>query len=139
MKLITLENKEVVVSTKRSDYPMRSEARSKSIGQFNLGQVLLEIYGSNAIILEEFTIPGSRLSVDFFMPHFKVAFEFQGIQHDKFNSFFHQTKNEFKKQKERDVRTKQWCDLNDITLVEIRNPQITQEELQESILESYNG
>jgi hypothetical protein len=139
MKFKTLENKEVVVSTKRGDYPLRSEAKSKSRGQFHLGKVLLEIYGSNAIILEEFPIPESRLSVDFFLPHIGLAFEFQGIQHDKFNAFFHQTKKDFAKQKERDGRTRRWCDMNDITLVEIRDMEITAQELQNSILESYDG
>ena len=35
------------------------------------------------------SMPGYfRLSLDFFIPHRKIAIEVQGSQHDEFNSFF---------------------------------------------------
>lgn len=116
-------------------YPMRSREQSRSRGQFNLGRKLRLVYGQTTI-LEEFTIPGSRLSVDFFIPSRMMAFEFQGIQHDQFNSFFHADKAAFIAQKDRDSETRRWCDMNDITLIEVRDPKLKVDDLRKLIMET---
>lgn len=99
---------------------MRSRSQSKSVGQYNLGRMLRALYGSQAIILEEFGIPDERLFVDFYLPHHSLAFEFQGTQHDEFNKFFHVDKAGFDKSKARDNRKREWCEMNSIRLVEVR-------------------
>ena len=48
-----------------------------------------------------------------------IAFEYQGIQHYEFNSFFHNSIQDFEKQKERDQRKKKLCLQNNIMLIEI--------------------
>lgn len=121
MKFKTLNNREIRLEILPSRYPMRSRSQCKSIGQFSLGRTLRGIYGNQALILEEFPIPEERLTIDFYMPHHALAFEFQGIQHDKFNRFFHGDKSGFDRSKERDTRKRSWCELNGIDLIEIRD------------------
>jgi hypothetical protein len=74
-----------------------------------------------ALLLEEFPIPEERLFLDFYMPHHKLAFEFQGVQHDNFNKFFHGDKGGFERSKGRDQRKREWCVINEILLIEVRD------------------
>lgn len=109
-------------------YPIRSREQSKSVGQFLLGRGIRTIYGPQAILLEEFPIPGERLWLDFYMPHHNLAFEYQGQQHDEFNRFFHGDKTGFVKSQKRDERKRQWCALNSVVLIEVRES-LTPEQL----------
>ena len=120
MKFKTLSNKEVSIEIKPSDYPIRSLDDCRSKGQFKLGQLLQEFYGSHAIILEDFILPETKLSLDFFLPHYKLAFEMQGIQHFQFSKFFHGDITGYIKQKKRDANKRHWCELNEIVLFEIQ-------------------
>jgi hypothetical protein len=138
MKFKTLNGREITQEVSQQRYPQRTRENCRSQGQFHLGQQLRVLY-KTAVILEEFTIPGSKLSLDFYIPSFRVAFEFQGEQHDQFNAFFHRDKNDFVKQSQRDQNKKDWCKLNSIKLIEIRESAITQEQLVKTILESING
>ena len=70
-------------------YPVRTREQCKSAGQHSLGRVLRKLYGFNALVLEEFPLPGERLWIDFLMPHHNLGFEFQGLQHDQFVKLFH--------------------------------------------------
>lgn len=75
-------------------------------------------------ILEEVTLPGSRkngaiLYSDFLLPSKSVMVEVQGEQHYKFSSFYHKDKAGFLKSKLRDKDKREWCELNDIQLVEL--------------------
>lgn len=132
MKFKTLNNKEVRLDIIPQRYPVRSREQSKSNGQYLLGRTIRSIYGVNVLILEEFPIPEENLWLDFYLPHNSLAFEFHGEQHDQFNKFFHGDKKGFEKSLERDQRKRDWCTLNDITLIEIRT-NVSAEELQELI------
>lgn len=136
MKFRTLSGREIRFEIIASRYAPRSRSASRSFGQFNLGRQIQAIYGIKALLLEEFPIPETRLSLDFYMPHHNLAFEFQGVQHDEYNSHFHGDKQGFERQKERDERKRLWCELNDITLIEIRNSSISSAELQMMIQEA---
>ena len=116
-------------------YPVRSREQSKSVGQFLLGRVIRAIYGMQAVILEEFPLPEERLFLDFYLPHHNLGFEYQGEHHDEFNKFFHGDKSGFAKSKKRDERKRQWCVLNDIVLIEVRDS-LTTEQLQALIQEA---
>jgi len=115
-----------------SRYPVRSRGQSKSTGQFNLGRQIKNLYGP-ATILEEFPIPDSRMSLDFYMPQHGLAFEFQGTQHDAYIEHFHGNKDGFERQKIRDQQKREWCELNDIILIEVRDANLSAEELKELI------
>lgn len=119
-------------------YPMRSREQCRSAGQYMLGRLLRQIYGFNSLILEEFPLPGERLWFDFFMPHHRLAFEYQGKQHDEFVKLFHGDKRGFERTQQRDIRKREWCELNEISLVEVRDT-VTPEELQQLIEEVRNG
>lgn len=76
---------------------------------------------------EEIKLPGtvdpakkSALYLDFFIPNATMAIEVHGEQHFKYVPFFHKTKAGFLQHKVRDQRKAQWCELNNITLVELK-------------------
>ena len=76
-------------------------------------------------ILEEVSLPGSKterrkstLRADFFIPNRRMIVEVHGEQHYKYNNFFYKDKLSFYRAKARDSRKKEWCELNDITLIE---------------------
>lgn len=132
MKFQTTNGRSVTLELNCNKYPLKSKGQSPSNGQFNLGRRIIELY-NGYIVLEEFVIPETRLSLDFFVPAARIAFEFQGIQHDKFNKFYHSTKSGFDKQKHRDLIKQEWCKLNNILLIEVRDEFISSEELKKDI------
>jgi hypothetical protein len=135
MKFLTLSNKEVRLEVVAEKFPVRGREQCKSYGQFMLGRAIQSVYGTLAVLLEEFPIPEERLTIDFYMPHHGLAFEFQGGQHDKFNKFFHGDKSGFENSLARDARKRAWCELNEIKLIEVRSiPSV--EELRRLILEA---
>jgi hypothetical protein len=136
MKFKTLKGREVNFQLRPSQYPLRSKESSRSNSQYHLGQQLKALFPGE-VILEEFPIPDTRLSLDFYLPQKRLAFEFQGSQHDEYNLFFHATKADFERQKVRDQDKRQWCNLNTIRLIEVRNSCITLEELTNSINEAF--
>lgn len=107
-------------------YPLRSRSQSKSYGQYALGRLIRNIYGQ-VVILEEFPVPDERLFLDFYLPHHNLVFEYHGVQHDQFNKFFHVNQRGFQNSQARDGRKKQWCEINDIVLVEVRGSPTSQE------------
>ena len=118
MKFLTLDGREIRLEIKPSRYPRRAASDSKSKGQYHLGCRIASIY-PKMTILEEFSIPGSRLRLDFYMPQLNLAFEFQGEQHDEYNAFFHGDKKGFEKSQARDEKKERWCELNGIKLIKV--------------------
>lgn len=78
-------------------------------------------YWKGDLVLEEMTIVGTRLSIDIYNATQKVAIEVQGQQHIKHNKFFHGSRAQggLRKQFERDEKKLKFCEINDITMVEI--------------------
>jgi len=91
---------------------------SKSGPQKTLGNLLAKIYGPSKI-LEDYPLPGSNLSWDYWIPHSNIAFEFDGPQHQEFNKFFHKTPEGFVKQVQRDNRKQRLADINGVRLLTI--------------------
>lgn len=135
MKFKTISGIEIRMDILPERYPVRSREQCKSQGQYMLGRLIRSIYGFKALLLEEFPLPGERLWLDFFMPHHRLAFEYQGKQHDEFVKIFHVDKKGFEKSKIRDERKRQWCEMNDLTLVEVRGAPTT-DDLQRLIEEA---
>jgi len=133
MKFKSLNNKEVRLEIVPAHYPVRTRAQCKSAGQYNLGRQIQNVYGISALLLEEFSIPDERLFLDFYMPHHNLAFEFHGAQHDGFHKFFHSDKQGFDKSVARDERKREWCKLNSIRLIEVRDENISSADLQKLI------
>ena len=118
MKFRTLNGKEVNININQSKHPIRSKENSKSKFQYEVGQVLIQIY-PNYPILEEVYILIEHFRIDFMIPKLKLAFECQGKQHDEFNPHFHKHYHNFTKSQERDQRKLEWCQLNDFDLIYI--------------------
>ena len=73
------------------------------------------------IVCEEVVIPATNGSaIDFFLPELRLAIECQGEQHYKYIQHFHGTKLGFLNAMKRDRNKKDWCDSNNIRLVELK-------------------
>lgn len=120
MRMFDINGKMVKVDIRESRHPVK--ARSRSLLQGEVGQVLVERFPRQTV-LEDFTIPGSRLSVDFFMPNAGIVIEIDGRQHSEYIPFFHGDRNQlkFSDQITRDMKKQQWCDYNSFTMIRIAN------------------
>ena len=118
MKLLDINGKEVRIQIRQSDYPMREVSRSNI--QHEVGQKLQEMF-PHETILEEFPIPGSRMTLDYFMPRLMIAVEVDGEAHDHYIPFFHgqMSDKKFTKQVKNDMSKNKWCEINGIKLVRI--------------------
>ena len=121
MRVKSTKNPSVIVTwdIRESGWPMKSIASCRSKIQYLIGQVIIKKYPLDPI-LEDVTLPESRLSLDFFLPHRKLAVEVQGAQHDQMNPYFHHSNEDFVKQQGRDDEKRFFCELNNIKLYTVR-------------------
>ena len=118
MKFKTLSGKTRTISNAKK-YRIDWTGSSKSKIQKRV-KTYLEKYWQNHIVFEEFPVAGTRLSLDFYNANKKVAIEVQGKQHTRHVPFFHgKNKYNFVNQLRRDQDKASFCELNNITLVEI--------------------
>ncbi len=70
---------------------------------------------------EETKLCGTKndLYLDLFIPSLKIAIEVQGQQHYKFIPHFHQNIIGYARAKSRDQEKALWCEINEITLIEL--------------------
>lgn len=77
------------------------------------------------LVFEEVALPGSKtdknssLYLDFLLTGKKLAIEVQGKQHFEYNTFHYNNKVEFGKAQNRDSVKRDWCEMNNITLIEL--------------------
>lgn len=138
MKFKTLEGREISMEVLPSRYPMRTAGTSRSQSQFRIGELIRLVYGRSALILEEFPVVGTRMSLDFYLPNHNLAFEFQGRQHTEYVHHYHKDQKTFERQKIRDQNKRQWCVLNDIDLVEVFDNHISTDDLRSLITAARN-
>ena len=74
-------------------------------------------------ILEELYIPGnsSSLYADFYIASQRLMVEVHGEQHFRFIPFFHKTPQGFAESKKRDREKIDWCELNHIRIVILKD------------------
>lgn len=72
-------------------------------------------------ILEEVALTGCKpiLYADFYIPVLTMVVEVHGQQHFEYNSHFFKTKAAFNRAKKRDRLKREWCEINDIEMVEL--------------------
>ena len=114
--------KTLIGSIKRVPKPKKYlidwEGKSKSNIQFKT-KLFLSQYWRNHVVFEEFPVAGTRLRFDFYNANKQIAVEVHGRQHVKFVPFFHKRRSGFVSQIRRDQQKIDFCDLNNIKLVEI--------------------
>ena len=122
MQVISVNNpiKKITWDLRKGAWPMKSKAACRSKIQYAIGQMILAKYPLDPI-LEDITIPDTRLSLDFYLPQRKIAFEIQGEQHTEMNPFFHETVADFENEKHRDALKELFCELNNIKLVKLHS------------------
>jgi len=64
-------------------------------------------------------IKGKTLFLDFYIPIQRIAMEVNGEQHFKFVEFFHKTRANFLKQLHKDQEKKDWCEQNNIKVINL--------------------
>lgn len=105
--------------TKPHKYRIDWRAKSKSKIQFAVKSKLKNIWSSH-VVFEEFPVAGSKMSFDFYNANKRIAIEVQGRQHVKYVPYFHgKNKINFISQMRRDHQKREYCELNDIKLIEV--------------------
>jgi len=99
------------------------ESKSRSKFQ-NRVKIFLMPYWKNDVVFEEFRIVGTRLSIDFYNANRCIAIEVQGDQHIKYVKHFHKNRLKYLDQLKRDQKKLDFCELNDIKMVEIYSTDI---------------
>ena len=118
MKLVSPSGN-VFLIKKPQNYLIDWNAKSRSKFQFNVKK-FLEPYWKRDLVFEEFPIPHTRMTLDFFNFSTNVAIEVQGIQHKKYSRFFHGNSNyKYLTQLKRDQYKFDFCEKYGIVLVEI--------------------
>lgn len=97
----------------------KSNASGPHIRARDLLRSLFPFYSIN----EEVLLVGTptRLYIDMYIHSLRLAIEVNGVQHYNANSFFYANAGEFRRAKQRDAMKKEWCSLNNIDLVELKD------------------
>lgn len=87
-------------------------------------RALLQELFPQTSILEEVPLPSTRLIVDFYLPSYNLMVEVNGRQHSEYIPHFHGSEDEggrmkFYQGKKRDRLKREWCEINNITLVSL--------------------
>ena len=123
MKVVGMNGREYRIDLKK--YIVRGDdTKKRSSYHLRARDILRETFKGYSV-LEEVKLPGSRnpskksaLFLDFLIPSVMIGVEVHGKQHYEFCSFFHKTKAGFYGHKRRDAIKKEWCEINEVTLVE---------------------
>ena len=97
------------------------DTRARSKLHLAARQLIYGLFPTNPIIEEVLVHPrhGVNQFFDFYVPKLRLVIEVHGQQHYKFNSLFHSSATDFVQQKKRDQEKKDWCDINNITYIEL--------------------
>lgn len=121
MKVIGLDGNE-----HNLNFIVNSSCRDKVSSYHQSARELIKTMFPMHRVYEEVTLPGSStttnkkaLYADFFIPSLKIIIEVQGEQHYKFSAFFHKNKKDFYMALARDRDKKEYCQINDFTIVEL--------------------
>ena len=119
MYVVDLEGRELEWKARGKNYLFNK----KTSRLHSMTRTILSEKYPTLTILEEVSVPikkNKALYLDFYLPLIRLAVEVQGEQHFAFNPHFHQTKAQFIKQRKNDREKAEWCELNNINLIELR-------------------
>ena len=104
----------------RNSYKFKIDWNGKSRSKFQESvKKFIYIHWRYDLVFEEFRIPGSKLSIDFYNHTKRLAIEVQGAQQIQYVKHVHRTKANFLNQIKRDFKKIEFCELNNIKLIEI--------------------
>lgn len=136
----------IVTGFDNKEYKLKfSSKKSSSASKLHVSirNVLKNLYPLDKAY-EEVRLEGSHkenkksvLYADFLIPSKRLVIECQGAQHTEHISFYHKSKLEFYAAKARDKRKIEWCELNNLTLIQIQYDE-SQEEWIEKIKNCYD-
>lgn len=117
MRFKTLSGKYKTIDLRK--YIIDWDGKSLSKFQFGVKQ-FLKPYWQGQICCEELPVAGTRMRIDIYNANKKIAVEVSGAQHENFSKFHHNNSRfNYLKQIQRDQRKYEWCQLNEIQLIEI--------------------
>lgn len=102
-------------------WTLSSRKANSSKLQTRAVELVRDLFG-NFKILEEVAIPGcgkKKQYADIFIPKLNMLIEVHGRQHTDFVHHFHRDILKFAHAKENDAKKKLWCEINDITYIEL--------------------
>ena len=117
MKFQTLYGKEKPLRNPHK-YKIKWNGKSRSKFQRTVKTFLYPYWRYDAVF-EEFRVLGTQLTLDFYNHTRKIAIEVQGAQHLEFVKHFHKTRANFLRQIRRDDKKMDFCNINDIELLQI--------------------
>lgn len=118
MKFKTLTGRTRTIQSPKK-YLIDWDGKSRSNIQFKVKQFLKKFWDKK-IVFEEFPVAGTKLSLDIFNANDGIAIEVQGQQHTKYTPFFHgKNKINYIDQLRRDKLKLEFCEINNINLIEI--------------------
>lgn len=107
--------------------PLGDDIQRRSQYHLQARDLLTELFSMDRI-LEEVPLPGTNgLTADFFIPANKLMIEVHGEQHYQFVPHFHINLLGFFGSKKRDANKRQWCEINNICLIELPHFEETHE------------
>lgn len=133
IKFIGIDGKQYSLDPNISKHPIRTREGCKSKLQYDCGQVIRKRFPLTPI-LEEIHIPNHNIIFDFFLPAFKMVFEIDGAQHEKYVPYFHKSKKGFLNSQIRDSNKEHLCKINNWTLYRVDSVDSL-----ENLLEETNG
>ena len=104
-----------------SDYKWSEGGASR--GERELGERLTSLF-PNLTIYSQLPCFGTRLKIDFVIISLRLAFEFDGNQHEEYVPHFHRTRKGFQRSKDRDWEKEEWCKNNKIRLLRVKTSDI---------------
>lgn len=123
MIITGLDNKEYKFN--HTKHTHRKNRSGKSSLHIKARDLIKEVFMGESVY-EEVTLPGTKrqgrkslLYADFFIPGVMTIVEVHGRQHYEFNSMFHKNMLDFYECQRRDRDKREWCQLNDIRIIEL--------------------
>ena len=117
MKVVDFDNREY--NWPPSGHEVNLDDRRKRSELHLRTRALLKALYPTQQVLEEVPLPGTKLTLDFYLPQRKVCIEVHGEQHYKFVAHYHGDRLGFLRSKANDNKKIEWCRLNNLRVVEL--------------------
>lgn len=122
MRIIGLDKKQYELNL-GGHTPKESDIANRSKGHLLARKLLQELFPADRLLEELYLLGSNGLYADFYLPFRKLMVEVHGRQHFEFVPHFHKDKWNWYASKKRDMNKAEWCQLNNISLLVLRDDQ----------------